>query len=77
MLPGEAELSLNGVVLAFAVGITVLTTIGCGLVPALHSIRVNLNEHLMGSGKNGSSNFRQGKLRAALVIMEVALSIVA
>jgi predicted permease len=76
ILPGEAELSLNGVVLAFAIGITMLTTIGCGLVPALQSMRFNLNEHLIGSGKNGSGTLRQGKLRASLVIIEVALSIV-
>jgi len=76
ILPGEAELSLNGVVLTFAVVITVLTTIGCGLVPALHSLRTDLNEHLSGSGKTGRGVLRHGKLRSSLVIAEVALSIV-
>jgi putative ABC transport system permease protein len=76
ILPGEAELALNGVVLAFAIGITTITILGCGLVPALHSLRVDLNEHLTGNGKNGGGTFRHGRLRAALVITEIALSIV-
>jgi putative ABC transport system permease protein len=76
MLPGEAVIELNGMVLAFAVGTTVLTTFGCGLAPAIHSMRTNLNKRLSGSGKDTSGSFRHGKLRAGLVIVEVALSIV-
>jgi putative ABC transport system permease protein len=76
ILPGEAELSLNGVVLLFAVSITVLTTLGCGLAPAIHSMRADLNQHFAGSGKGSGGGFRHGKLRAGLVIVEVALSIV-
>ena len=76
ILPGEAELALDGVVLTFAISITVLTTLACGLVPAIHSVRTNVNEHLTGSGKRGSGMLRQGKLRAGLVVVEVALSIV-
>jgi putative ABC transport system permease protein len=76
MLPGEAVIELNRVVLMFAVGVTVLTTLGCGLAPAIHSMRANLNKALAGSGKGASGAFRHGKLRAGLVIVEVALSIV-
>jgi putative ABC transport system permease protein len=76
MLPGEAVIELNRVVLMFAVGITALTTLGCGLAPAIHSMRANLNKRLAGSGKGASGGFRHGKLRASLVIVEVALSIV-
>jgi len=76
MLPGEAVIELNRVVLMFAVGVTVLTTLGCGLAPAVHSMRANLNQGLAGSGKGASGGFRHGKLRAGLVIVEVALSIV-
>ena len=39
-------------------------------------MRANLNRRLTGSGKGSSAGFRYGKLRAALVIVEVALSIV-
>jgi len=76
MLPGEAVIELNHVVLTFAVGVTVLTILGCGLAPAIHSMRANLNKRLTGSGKGTSGGFRHGKLRAGLVIVEVALSIV-
>jgi putative ABC transport system permease protein len=76
MLPGEAVIELNRVVLMFAVGVTVLTTLGCGLAPAIHSMRANLNNKLTGSGKGASGGFRHGKLREGLVILEVALSIV-
>ena len=76
MLPGEAVVELNRVVLLFAVGITVLTILGCGLAPAVHAMRANLNTRLTGSGKGTGGGARHGKLRAALVIVEVALSIV-
>lgn len=76
ILPGEAEIELNRVVLLFAIGVTLATTIICGLAPALHSVRRDLNAGLAGTAKGADSNFRHGKLRAALVIVEVALSIV-
>jgi len=75
ILPGEAVIELNGTVLLFAVGVTLLTTIVCGLAPAIHSVRRDLNSTLAGSARGASSSFRHGKLRAALVIAEVALSI--
>ena len=76
ILPGEAALELNRVVLLFAFGITVLTIIVCGLAPAIHAMRGSLSVRLSGSGKGSGGGFRHGKLRAALVIVEVALSIV-
>ncbi|HTU32393.1 MAG TPA: ABC transporter permease [Candidatus Acidoferrum sp.] len=76
MLPGEAVLELSGAVLLFALGITLATTIICGLAPALHSVRRDLNAGLAGTAKGADSSFRHGKLRAALVVVEVALSIV-
>ncbi|HKQ86757.1 MAG TPA: ABC transporter permease [Candidatus Acidoferrales bacterium] len=76
ILPGEAALELNRAVLLFAFGITVLTIIVCGLAPAIHAMRGSLSVHLSSSGKGASGGFRHGKLRAALVIVEVALSIV-
>ncbi|HKV47423.1 MAG TPA: ABC transporter permease [Candidatus Acidoferrales bacterium] len=76
ILPGEAALELNGAVLLFAFGITALTILACGLAPAIHSMRGSLSLRLSGSGKGSSGGFRHGKLRATLVIVEVALSIV-
>ena len=48
----------------------------CGLAPALHAVRGNLNERLMGSGKGVGTSSGHGRLRSALVVAEVALSIV-
>jgi putative ABC transport system permease protein len=76
ILPGEAVIELNRAVLLFAVGVTVITILGCGLAPAIHSMHANLNAHLASSGKGAVSGFRHGKIRAGLVVLEVALSIV-
>jgi putative ABC transport system permease protein len=75
-LPEETVIRMNGPVLLLALGITLLTTILCGLAPALHILRGDLQPRLAGSGKGVGTTFRHGKLRAALVIGEVALSIV-
>jgi predicted permease len=75
-LPEETSIRMNAPVLLLALGITLLTTILCGLAPALHIMRGDLQPRLTGSGKGVGATFRHGKLRAALVIGEVALSIV-
>jgi len=75
MVPGEAVIGLNLAVLWFALGITIPTTLICGLAPAMHAIRRDLQSGLTGSGKE-VSGFRHGRLRGALVVAEVALSIV-
>lgn len=75
-IPKEAEIGMNPQVLVFALGVTVLTTVFCGIAPALHVMRGDLQPRLMGSGKGLGGSFRHGKFRAALVITEVALSIV-
>jgi predicted permease len=72
----EAVIGLNVPVLLFAAGITLLTTLLCGLAPALRSTRHELQPQLVGSGTCGDGAFRHGKLRAALVMGQVALSIV-
>jgi putative ABC transport system permease protein len=75
-LPEETVIHMNAPVLLLALGITLLTTILCGLAPALHTMRGDLQPRLTGSGKGIGTAFRHGKLRASLVIGEVALSIV-
>jgi predicted permease len=73
---GETGLGLNPPILFFALCLTLLTTLICGLAPALHVLRADLQPQLAGTGKGANSGFRHGKLRAVLVIAEVALSIV-
>src|SRR5207237_9749759 len=52
------------------------TTLLCGLAPALHSIRGELHNRLKDTGKGVHSASGHSKLRAGLVISQVALSIV-
>ncbi len=75
-LPRESAISLNPAVLLFALGISVSTALLCGLVAALRSPRGDLLSRLAGSGKAAGGDIQGEKLRAALVIGEVALSIV-
>jgi putative ABC transport system permease protein len=73
---GEAVIGLNPQVLLFALGVTLLTTLVCGIAPALRAGRVDLQPHLAGSTQGTTSSSRHGKFRAGLVISEVALSVV-
>jgi putative ABC transport system permease protein len=75
-LPDETVIRLNAPVLLVALGVTILTTILCGLAPALHVVRGDLQPRLTGSSKGVGGGFRHGKLRAGLVVSEVALSII-
>ncbi len=73
---GEAVIGLDSMVLFFTLGVTALTTLLCGLAPALHAVGHDVQPMLTGSGRGTGGGFRHGKFRAGLVIVEVALSIV-
>ena len=53
-----------------------LTALLFGLAPAVQTARRDIVEPLKDSGKGVSGGFRHGKLRGALVVIEVALSLV-
>lgn len=72
----EAVIGLNLPVLLFAVAITLLTTLLCGLAPGLRASKRDLQPQLVGSGQGALGGLQHGKLRAGLVIGQVALSIV-
>jgi putative ABC transport system permease protein len=75
-LPEETVIRMSAPVLLLALGATVLTTLLCGLAPALHVVRAYLQPRLTGASKGSGGSFRHGSIRAALVMSEVALSIV-
>jgi putative ABC transport system permease protein len=75
-LPEETVIRMNASVLLLTLGVTILSTILCGLAPALHVVRGDVQPHLTGAGKGTGVGFRQGKLRSVLVVAEIALSIV-
>jgi putative ABC transport system permease protein len=75
-LPAETVIRMSAPVLFLTLGLTILTTILCGLAPALHGVRGQLQPYLAGSGKGAGESFRHSKLRGVLVVSELALSIV-
>src|SRR5438309_9266500 len=75
IIPAEAVIQLNTPVLAFTLGVAVLTALVFGLVPALKAARKDLNDPLRDSGKGISGGFRHGRLRDAVVVLEVGLSL--
>ena len=74
-LPPNTVITLNWRALAFTAGATVVTALLVGLAPALQASRAQLVEVLKDSAR-GSSSARGRRFRAALVVGEVALSVV-
>ena len=75
-LPRLDEIALNAPVLLFALGITFLTSILFGLIPAWRVSRVNLNEALRESGRGLAGSSSSQRIRASLVVAECTLAIV-
>jgi putative ABC transport system permease protein len=63
-------------VLGFALAVSCLTGIIFGLFPAISASRSDLNTSLKESSNRAGTGFRQGKVRAVLVISEVSLALV-
>jgi predicted permease len=74
-LPRVEEISLNPWVLAFTAGISILTGILFGLIPALHASKTSVNELIKDSAVRGSSR-RSGRSRSVLVATEFAMALV-
>jgi putative ABC transport system permease protein len=75
-IPREAVIRLNVPVLMFSLGVAFLTAVVFGLMPALQGARSDLVEPLRDAGKGQGGAFRRGRLSGALVVIEVALSLV-
>jgi len=76
VLPRLETVQVDGWVLAFALGVTIIATVATGLLPALRAARADLTDSLKeGSAGAGTGHGRQ-RLRAALVISEIALAVV-
>jgi len=63
-------------VVAFTVGMAVLTGVLFGLIPALQSSKTDLTTTLKESAGRSGTGFRQNKIRSVLVVVEVALALV-
>ena len=79
-IPRLENIQIDGGVLAFTFGISILSGIVFGFAPAIRAARVDLNTTLKSGGRNtqeegglGSSRLR---LRSLLVVSELALSLI-
>jgi predicted permease len=75
-LPRATEVSIDGWVLGFTIVVSILTGLASGLIACWRLLRTDLNESLkQGLGKTDTVS-GGGKTRSALVVAEVALSLV-
>jgi predicted permease len=74
-LPRLKEIAVDGRVLAFTAAVSLLSGLLSGLAPVMHGFGRRLDESLRGGAQNLSEQ-RRRRLRQALVVMEVSLSLV-
>ncbi len=74
-LPRREEIAVDGPVLLFTLAVALLASALFGLLPALQASRVQLSDALK-EGSRGAGGGGRHRLRSALVVAEVALSLV-
>jgi predicted permease len=75
-MPRINEIGLDWPVVGFALGLSVLTGVVCGLAPAFAAIRTSVNGALKEGGRTGTAGGGHARLRSALVISEIAVALV-
>ena len=75
-LPRLAEIGVDRTVFLFTLAVSVVTGLLFGVAPALQVSKMDLNEGLKESSLGGTDSPRRHRLRALLVVSEVALSLV-
>jgi len=75
-IPRLDESGTSGAVLVFSIGLTVLTSLLFGAIPALKVSRVDFNETLKQGAVASGTGGAAGGMRAGLVVAEIALSVV-
>jgi predicted permease len=74
-VPRIEQSSLDGVVLAFTMGIALLSSLIFGLAPALRAARSSLSASLKEGGRGSAGTRGRDWLRSALISAEVALAV--
>jgi len=75
-LPSTADIRLDRWVLAFTFGLSLVTGLVFGAIPAWQAARGGPHEALKHAAARVTGSARQGRLRRALVVGEIALSLV-
>ena len=76
VLPRLDTVQVDGWVLAFALGVTIVTAVATGLLPALRAARPDLTDSLKEGTAGAGTGHRRQRLSAALVISEIALAVI-
>jgi len=76
ILPPGKPVEVNWPVLAFTAALSVLTTVIFGFLPAWKGSQTDLNQVLKSSGRSSSPSLSKQRAGQALVVFEVALSLV-
>ena len=74
-VPRLGEISIDGTVLAFALGVALTTMIVFGLAPAIQAARQDPQDALRADSRGSTSGTGSRRIRAALTVAEVALSV--
>ncbi|HEY0557300.1 MAG TPA: ABC transporter permease [Thermoanaerobaculia bacterium] len=69
------KFTLDAPVLFYTLGIAVATGLLFGLAPALQAVKTELHETLKEGGRGSGGSLRRNRLRSALVVAQVALSL--
>ena len=75
-IPDESEISLNAQVLIFTLLISAVTSVVCGLAPALHSSRRDLASSMREASRGLAGSAKHVLLRKGLVVTEVAFALI-
>jgi predicted permease len=75
-IPGAPEASLNAPVLAFTLGLAVVTGLVFGIIPAIAVTRGNAAAFLKDDSRSGTASRGTGAIRTSLVIAETTLAVV-
>ena len=80
LVPGDFarldEVGIDGVVLAFAAGLSIAVGVLCGAGPAIQQSQARLARTLSEQSASGSGLLRTHRMHAALSVMQVAMAIV-
>jgi putative ABC transport system permease protein len=75
-LPTAQKIGLDGRVLGFSLGLSALTGVVFGLVPALQLSKTDVTRALKEGSRGGGEGRQRARLRGAFVVAQVALSLV-
>lgn len=75
-LPQGFPITMDARVLLFTLALSLTTGLAFGIFPALQLSRTNVNETLRDEGRGASGGHRRGRLLGALVVLQVAISLV-